>query len=216
MSKQVNPRITGRDLAFLKPTKKRQMAFASMAFGGAAYSRFPVEVTKIAIASYKHGLLPAMLLVPARGAVSSDKKVGLRYGWDQTTPLGLLPIVGAYEPTLRKLPIPIPGFGLTSVPNAESRWPIQQFKSRGGEDATSTGTPRSTRTASKTIDGPLANKNRQADRRPSSITPPAPLRGVGGKTAGGSYYKKGRPGARPRSPPYCWRHKKRHYCKYTK
>lgn len=210
----------------LKP--KNQVAVLATMVAGPAGSRGgqilkthgPGLGRKAILHTYKHGV-PALVnyyaLKPTLPALRGDRKVGIRFGADRVMPMGGItgPLSMYILPSMRKLPIPIFGFGFTAVPMDENRvFHNPLSKSRGGEDATSTGTPRS-KTASKTIDGPLAKKSRQADRRPSSITPPAPLRGVGGKTAGGNY-KKGRSGARPRSPPYCWRHKKRHYCKYTK
>ena len=208
---QVKPKITGKDLGYLAPTKEKQATFVTTIFGGAVVSRFPVAIAKTGIRIYKHGLLPAMMLAPARGAIRSDKKVGFRFGWDKTTPLGLLPIVGAYEPTLRKLPIPIPGFGLTAVPNAEARvFHDPRNKSRGGEDATSTGTPRSTRTATNTIVGPLT-QGRGYPGSPGEETP-RPARKGGGRPSSGN--RRRRLYLEPVTP-YCWRHKRRHYCQYV-
>lgn len=207
---QVKPKTTGKDLGYLAPTKEKQATFVTTIFGGALVSRFPVQFSKIGIQTYKHGLLPAMMLSPARGAVSSKKKIGFRFGWDKTTPLGYIPVVGAYEPTLRKLPIPIPGFGLTAVPNAEARvFYDPRNKSRGGEDATSTRTPRP-KTASKTIDGPLAKPSTPIGGR-TPITPRGPQRGYGGDR------RRQQRAARPRrATPYCWVHKRRHFCKIVK
>lgn len=211
----------GRSLAYDKTgTGKvaRDIVIATTLGGGGAglVRRFPTLSRKIGIHAYKHGV-PAFVnylaIKPVLPAVRGDRKIGIRFGTDRVMPMGLIggPLGMYVVPSLRRLPIPIFGFGFTAVPNDEPFFSVRS-QSRGGEDATSTGTPRSI-TATKTIVGPLAPQD--ADRRPSTITPLAPGRGDGRKTAGGNY-KKRRPGARPRSTPYCWRHKRRHYCKMVK
>lgn len=169
---------------------------------------------KLLFHGYKHGVSAAyayFALEPVLPIYKGDEKLGFRFGSKGVVPMSAFfwGPTGMYRlPYMHKVPVPTFGFGFTAVPETESRYPSLS-KSRGGEHTTSSGTPE---TASKTIDGPLA-KDRQADRRPSSITPPAPQQGGGGKTAGGTE-RVGRP-RRP-SPPYCWRHQKRHYCKFTK
>ena len=167
---------------------------------------------------YKHGVTAAytyFALEPLTPVVNKDQKLGIRYGSKSVVPMSsfFMGPLGMYRlPYMHKVPVPTFGYGLTAVPKSESRLPGKS-KSRGGEHTTTrSGTPE---TATKTIVGPLTQKNSQADRRASSITPRAPLQGGGGKTAGGNSNKNRRPGAGPR-PPYCWRHKKRHYCKFTK
>ena len=175
--------------------------------------RFPTLFRKIGLQTYKHGV-PAFVnylaLKPALPAIRGDRKIGIRFGTDRVMPMGLIggPLGMYVVPSLRRLPIPIFGFGFTAVPNEEPFFTVKS-QSRGGEDATSTGTPRVTSTATNTIVGPLAQQD--ADRRPSPITPRGPQRGYGGDR------RRQKRAVRPRrtSPPYCWRHKRRHYCQYV-
>ena len=215
---QVKPRTTGKDLGFLTPTKKRQTEFVgaslAIATGSVVLGSFTQQTrVKLGIHTYKMGVRASysyFALRPVLPALRREKKIGFRFGSKGVMPLGALtgPMGMYILPHMRRLPIPTFGFGFTAVPKEESRFPgITQ--SRGGEHTTSSGTPE---TATETIVGPLA-RNRQADRRPSSITPLVSRQGGGGKTAGGT-----KRAVRPRrtSPPYCWRHKKRHYCIFTK
>ena len=209
---QANPLKPQNQVAILAS----MAASPAAARGGSAFlsTKVPALPRKVALATYKHGVpwvVRYYALKPAFPAIRGDRKLGIRFGSDRVMPLGMFggPLGMYVTPSLRKLPVPIFGFGFTAVKNDESFWPTQQFKSRGGEHTTSSGTPE---TATNTIVGPLA-KNRQGDSRPSSITPSAPGRGNGRKTGGAT-----KRAVRPRrtTPPYCWRHKKRHYCKYTK
>lgn len=140
----------------------RDIVIASTLGGGGAglVRRFPTLFRKIGLRVYKHGV-PAFVnylaLKPALPAIRGDRKVGLRFGADKVIPLRAIgfPLNMYVAPSMRSLPVPIFGFGLTAVPNEQSRLPRIRSQSRGGEDATSTGTPRSTRTATNTIVGPL-------------------------------------------------------------
>ena len=118
-----------------------------------------------------------MLLAPARGAVRSDKKIGLRFGWDKTTPLGYMPIVGGFEPTLRKLPIPILGFGLTAIPIQKRGY----FMIRESQGVVSiqpvAGHPKPRR---KPSSAPWQKTGKPIGGRPP-LPPPAPKGGMGGK-----------------------------------
>ena len=97
-------------------------------------------------------------------------------------------------------------FGSLQIPTFGLGWGSREVsQSRGGEHTTSSGTP----ITSKTIDGPSAKPVTPIGGT-SSITPRAPRRGGGGKTAGGTQK------ARGRRAPYCWVHKKRHFCKLIK
>ena len=195
----------------------RDIVIASILGGGGAglVSRFPTFARKAGLRVYKHGV-PALVnylaLKPALPAIRGDRKVGIRFGADKFVPMGVLggPLGMYVVPSLRRLPVPIFGFGFTAVPNEQSRLPGIRSKSRGGEDATSTGTPRP-KTATKTIVGPLAKTSTPIGGR-TPITPRGPQRGYGGDRR-----RQKRP-VRPRrtSPPYCWRHKRRHYCKFVK
>lgn len=196
----------------------RDIVIASTIGGGGAglVRRFPTLFRKIGLQAYKHGV-PAFVnylaLKPAIPAIRGDRKVGIRFGADKFIPMGTLsgPLGMYVLPSLRRLPVPIFGFGLTAVPNDQSRLPGMRSKSRGGEDVTSTGTPRSTRTATKTIVGPLAKTGSPIGGRPP-LPPAAPGRGYGGDRR----RQKGPVRPRRTSPPYCWRHKRRHYCKFVK
>lgn len=181
--------------------------------GGVALARrFPTLFRKISLQAYKHGV-PAFVnylaLRPALPAIRGDRKVGIRFGADRFIPMGTLsgPLGMYVLPSLRRLPVPIFGFGLTAVPIEQSRLPGRS-KSRGGEHTTSSGTPE---TATKTIVGPLAKTGKPIGGRPP--LPPAPP--AGGWR--GDRRRQKRP-VRPRRTmaPYCWRHKKRHYCRFTK
>lgn len=215
---QVKPRVTGKDLGFLAPTKERQAQAATATLGiagGAAAIGALTQRTKVKLGvhTYKVGVRAAysyFALRPVLPAIRREKKIGFRFGSKGVMPLGALtgPLGMYILPHMRRLPVPTFGFGFTAVPKEESRLP-GRTKSRGGEHTTSSGTPE---TATETIVGPLA-KNRQGDSRPSTITPAGPQRGYGGKTGGAT-----KRAVRPRRTlaPYCWRHKKWHYCKYTK
>lgn len=212
-------------LAIFNPLKpKNQVAILAAMFvgpgGRVAASGIRAGATRIVASDapkkllfhgYKHGVSAAyayFALEPVLPAYRGDKKIGFRLGSKGVVPMSSFfwGPTGMYRlPYMHKVPVPTFGFGFTAVPHDEPFFGVGS-KSRGGEHTTSSRTPE---TATKTIVGPLA-KNRQADRRPSSITPGAPGTGVGRKTAGGT--KK----ARGRRAPYCWRHKKRHFCKFTK
>jgi hypothetical protein len=173
---------------------------------------------KAILHTYKHGV-PALVnyyaLKPTLPALRGDRKVGIRFGADRVMPMGAFggPLSMYVLPSMRKLPIPIFGFGFTAVPMDENRvFHNPLSKSRGGEDATSTGTPRSTRTASKTIDGPLAKPIRGYPDRPRRGASATDWKGAGRPSKG---KRRSRWNSEPVTP-YCWRHKKRHYCKYTK
>lgn len=166
---------------------------------------------------YKHGVSAAyayFALEPLTPIFRDDKKLGIRYGSKNVVPMSTLFMgpLGMYRlPYMHKVPVPTFGYGFTAVPKSQSRLPGRS-KSRGGEDATSTGTPRSTRTASKTIDGPLAKPNRvypDRSRRGASATD---RKGAGRPPKG---KRRSRWNSEPVTP-YCWRHNKRHFCKYTK
>ena len=93
-----------------------------------------------------------------------------------------------------------------SIPTFGFGWGSREvLQSRGGEHTTSSGTPDTT----KSIVGPSAKPETPIGGT-STITPRGPHRGYGGKTAGGSRK------ARGRRTPYCWVHKKRHFCKFVK
>lgn len=163
----------------------------------------------IAIHLYKLGVKAAysyFALSPMLPALRADKKIGFRFGAKGVMPLGTIsgPLAFYIQPSMRKLPVPFFGFGFTAVSKDESRLPGRSA-SRGGEHTTSSGTPNTT----KTIVGPLA-KPESPRGGSSTITPRGPQRGYGGKSAAGS--KK----ARGRRAPYCWVHKRRHYCKFVK
>lgn len=208
----------GRSLAFDKTgTGKvaRDVILGSLAIGtggvavGALSQRTRV---KLGIHGYKLGVRAAysyFALKPVLPAIRGDKKIGFRFGARGVMPLGAItgPMGMYILPHMRRLPVPTFGFGFTAVPKEESRLPgITQ--SRGGEHTTSSGTPE---TATKTIVGPLAKTSTPIGGR-TPITPRGPQRGYGGDRR--RQKRAGRPW-RP-TPPYCWRHKKRHYCKYTK
>lgn len=193
----------------------RDVVIASTLGGGGAsfVRRFPTFARKIGLQAYKHGV-PAFVgyygLKPIVPALRGDRKIGIRFGAEGVMPMGLLPApIGMYVvPSLRRLPVPVFGFGFTAVPNDEPFFSVRS-QSRGGEDATSTGTPRSTRTASNTIDGPLAHGRGYPDTsaeerpRPTGRETGRPLKG-----------KRRRRWNSEAVTPYCWRHKRRHYCRY--
>ena len=165
---------------------------------------------QIALHGYKLGVRATysyFALNPILPAIRGDRKIGFRFGSRGVMPVGALfpgPLGMYILPHMRKLPVPTFGFGFTAVPKGESRLPgISQ--SRGGEHTTSSGTPNTT----KTIVGPSAKPVKPIGGT-STITPRGPQRGYGGKTAGGSRK------ARGRRTPYCWVHKKRHFCKFVK
>lgn len=212
----------GRSIAYDKSgTGKvaRDVVTTTILGGGGAglVRRFPTLSRKIGLQAYKHGV-PAFVnylaLRPAIPAIRGDRKVGIRFGADKFIPMGTLsgPLGMYVLPSMRRLPVPIFGFGLTAVPNDQSRLPGMSSKSRGGEDAASTGTPRSTRTATKTIVGSLAKHGRgypdtSAEERP---------RPAGRERGRPSKGKRRRRWNSEAVTPYCWRHKRRHYCEFTK
>ena len=163
----------------------------------------------LSIHAYKLGIKATyyyFALSPILPAMRGDKKIGFRFGAKGVMPLGTIsgPLAFYIQPSMRKLPIPFFGFGFTAVPKDEPRF-LGISESRGGEHTTSSGTPITT----KSIVGPSAKPETPIGGT-STITPRGPQRGYGGKTAGGS--KK----ARGRRAPYCWVHKKRHFCKFVK
>lgn len=193
----------------------RDVIMGSLAIGtggvavGALSQRTKV---KLGIHGYKLGVRAAysyLALKPVLPAIRGDKKIGFRFGSRGVMPLGALtgPLGMYVLPHMRRLPVPTFGFGFTAVPIEESRLPGRS-KSRGGEHTTSSGTPE---TATKTIVGPLAKTSTPIGGR-TPITPRGPQRGYGGDRR-----RQKRP-VRPRRTlaPYCWRHKKRHYCRFTK
>lgn len=214
---QVKPRITGKDLGFLAPTKRRQtkavLATGAIATGGVVLGGLSQRTkVKLGIHGYKMGVRAAysyFALRPVLPALRRDRKIGFRFGSKGVMPLGALtgPLGMYVLPHMRRLPVPTFGFGFTAVPKEESRLPGRS-KSRGGEHTTSSRTPE---TATKTIVGPLAKTGSPIGDRPP-LPPAAPGRGYGGDRR-----RQKRP-VRPRRTlaPYCWRHKKRHFCKYTK
>lgn len=214
---QVKPRVTGKDLGFLSPSKKRQAqvvaATLGIAGGGAALGALSQRTrVKLGIHTYKVGVRAAysyFALKPVLPAIRREKKIGFRFGSKGVMPLGALtgPLGMYILPNMRRLPVPTFGFGFTAVPKEESRLPGSS-KSRGGEHTTSSGTPE---TATKTIVGPLAKTSTPIGGR-TPITPRGPQRGYGGDR------RRQKRAVRPRRTlaPYCWRHKKRHYCIYTK
>ena len=165
---------------------------------------------KLGLHSWKLGVRAAysyFALGPILPAMRGDKKVGFRFGSRGVVPMAALfpgPLGMYMTSSTRKLPVPTFGFGFVAVDKEEPffKGPIQ---SRGGEHTTSSGTPDTT----KSIVGPSAKPETPIGGT-STITPRGPHRGYGGKTAGGSRK------ARGRRTPYCWVHKKRHFCKFVK
>lgn len=214
---QVKPRTTGKDLGFLAPKKERQAQAATVILGiagGAAAIGALSQRTKVKLGvhTYKVGVRAAysyFALRPVLPAIRREKKIGFRFGSKGVMPLGALtgPLGMYILPHMRRLPVPTFGFGFTAVPKEESRLPGRS-RSRGGEHTTSSGTPE---TATKTIVGPLAQTSTPIGGR-TPITPRGPQRGYGGdrRRQKKALYR------RRTMAPYCWRHKKWHYCKYTK
>ena len=167
---------------------------------------------KLGIHTYKLGVRATysyFALKPVLPAVRGDKKIGFRFGSRGVMPLGALtgPLGMYILPHMRRLPVPTFGFGFTAVPKGESRLPGRS-QSRGGEHTTSSGTPE---TATKTIVGPLTPGRGYPDNsgeervRPTGRETPRPSKGK----------RRRRWNSEPVTP-YCWRHKKRHYCRFTK
>lgn len=146
-------------------------------------------------------------LQPVLPAVTREKKIGFRFGGVGVMPLGALPFPFSMyiTPSTRSLPIPTFGFGFTAVPLGESRLPFSESRGSSSQSYQQNGGPPAMNLATwepkKKTGPPLAGG--------PPITPPGPQGGYGGKTAGGS--KK----ARGRRSPYCWVHKKFHYCRIT-
>ena len=182
---QVNPRVTGKDLGFLAPTRDRQakvaIAVASVAGGTVAIGALSQRTkVKIGIHTYKMGVRAAysyFALRPVLPAARGDRKIGFRFGSKGVMPLGALtgPLGMYILPHMRRLPVPTFGFGFTAVPKEESRLPGRSV-SRGGKHTTSSGKPE---TATKTIVGPLAKTSTPIGGR-TPITPRGPQRGYGG------------------------------------
>ncbi len=171
---------------------------------------FPQQTkVKISLHAYRLGVKATYYyaaLSPVLPAVTRKKKIGFRFGGVGVMPLGAFPFpISMYiTPSTRSLPIPTFGFGFTAVPVGESRLPFSESRGSSSQSYQQNGGPPAMNLAiggRKKTGPPLAGG--------PPITPPGPRGGYGGKTAGGS--KK----ARGRRAPYCWVHKKFHYCRIT-
>ncbi len=113
------------------------------------------------------GLLPAL---------GPEHKVGVRYGSQEMTTIGEVPVLRMYSGTTTdNLPLPTFGFGLTSVPTGSSRF-ISEWnkkgidgKSRGDQQVAMQTREVKTR---KSMRGPSAKKKPRMVRRRGSRCPP--------------------------------------------
>jgi len=218
---------TGQSLGILTPTPGRQLRFVGGALSlipiGALVSRpktaynLYTYVSPVVASYYK-----LKSLWPALG---SEQKVGIRIGTEPSTrTLGSMgPIIrGQYGPDyMDRVPFPYPDIGIMAVPNSSSRMIWESKKqSKGGQDTSRTRSP----ITRKSIRGPSAldplDKKAFASRsRKSKTGPSSKRRPVGAPSKQGKATKKrtrGRFSRRGRPTPWCWRHRKSHWCEYTR
>jgi hypothetical protein len=141
-----------------------------------------------------------MALAPLLPALGPKHKVGIRYGWTgEWVRWDQHPIMMWYSmPSTRGLPIPEMGWGPTSVPVGSSRLVHMSDieKSRGGSTR-----PKSSQQVRRT-GGPSAQGASGFGRSPSARK--RTIRRAKASRRGVS------------SAPWCFTHKRRHWCRYTR
>lgn len=172
------------------PTPTRQAAFVGATIGLGFVATSPALVARgytfTAKSVAKYGAL-----APVLPALGPDYKVGIRAG---TT--GKMVrwdqhwMMRHYSlPSTRGLPLPQFGLGPTAVPNDSSRFIFEMKKSQSGGPR-----PQSSQQVRKGRSATAARKRgtNQARRRRASRS------------------------RRARKTPWCWKHRRNHYCVYTK
>ncbi len=212
----------------LSPTPGRQMLFAAASAASvpvlglltrpkSAYSLY-THISPVVASYYKiQSVLPAL---------GRRKKLGIRVGTEPSTrTLGSMgPIIEAqYGPAyMARIPILYPDIGLMAVPNSSSRliWESKkQSMSRGGEHTISSQKVAGPLVTRKSIRGPsaldpldkkaYASRSRKRKTGPSSKRRPVgPPKGKATKKR--SFSRRGRP------TPWCYRHRRKHWCVYTR
>ncbi len=208
----------------LTPTPRRQLQFL-----GGALSLIPIAglasrpKTAYNLYTYVSPVVASYYKLKAVWpALGPTKKVGIRIGSEPSTrTLGSMgPIIrGQYGPDyMDRVPFPYPDIGIMAVPNSSSRMIWESKKqSKGGQDTSRTGSPK----ARKSIRGPSAldplDKKAYASRsrKRKSGTSSKPGRRKASSRSRGTKERRSRRNSR-RPTPWCWRHKKLHWCKYTR
>lgn len=198
----------------LTPTLERQAAFVGLTLGaGAVYARpgMAIRAYKFALPRYVAAVEMAKLGPGLKGDLGfgGGQQMGVRYGGtgEITTIGGAVPFTRMYGPA-HTLPFPDFGFGLTSVPEGSSRFYyeagksglttkqtteiIGEFKSRGGQ--------------ARSLPSSVGSRKSGSIGSPSAQATRSPSRGRRGSRISG----------RRRRAPYCRRHKKYHWCNFTR
>jgi len=179
---------------YLVPTPERQALFIGAMFGAGFVATNPALVARGYTLSAK-AAAQYLALAPVLPALGPDYKLGIRAGttgqmvrWDQHW------MARHYSlPATRGLPIPQFGLGPTAVPNDSSRFIFEMKKLQSGGPR-----PQSSQQVRKGRSATAARKRgtNQARRR---------------RATSGSNRSK-----RSRKTPWCWKHRRNHYCVYTK
>ncbi len=196
---------------YLTPTPQRQAAFVGFAFGGGIMAGLLRRPT-IALRTY--GMISSRVaaageMAKVYPALGPDRKVAVEFGFsgDTVTLAQAMPfLIAIYgNSPVMGLPVPDVGFGLTSVANSSSRLAWENNKksvSRGGQDTSRTGKPSKVGSSTSPLTPKSGTSSKSGRRKPSQRR-----RGPKGRRSRGNSR---------RPTPWCRRHNRRHFCKYTR
>ena len=196
---------------YLTPTRQRQAAFVGAAFGGGIMAGVLAR-PMIALRAYglaSSAIASSLEMAKAYPALGPDRKLGIEYGYSGETAtlaqaMPFLVFIHGRNPAMG-LPVPDVGFGFTAVANSSSRLQWENNKksqSRGGQDTSRTGKPEKVGSSTS----PLTLKS-GASSKPGRRKPSQRRRGPKGRRSRGNSR---------RPTPWCRRHNRRHFCKYTR
>lgn len=140
-------------------------------------------------------------------AIGSKKKVGFRFGGKGVMPLGLLfpwPTNRYLLPHVARFPVPTYGFGFTSVPVHESRWPSFPEVGHSPDQGSRNGQLAETNSDRATEGRGSAPRSGGSVPAPSNGRPSSPNR------------RNGTSRNTLRISPWCRSHRRRHWCPVTR